>query len=150
MNRIPNMPSCKLNLRDRLEDTVLDLSMSQIDEVPVREIVSWYGKQLWHFNFNSFLIICWSVVETGSSYDLSWNMPSILGLTAQSWYKPYCMFMFRLLKMLIYFYPDVTEHSSLVQFVFIFTYSLDPWIMHSWSSFTYVLYVPCSVHWSDE
>lgn len=32
------MPSCKLNLRDRLEDTVLDLSMSQIEEVPVREI----------------------------------------------------------------------------------------------------------------
>lgn len=32
------MPSCKLNLRDRLEDTVLDLSLSQIDEVPVREI----------------------------------------------------------------------------------------------------------------
>ena len=34
------MPSCRLNLRDRLEDTVLDLSLSQIDEVPVREIVS--------------------------------------------------------------------------------------------------------------
>ena len=34
------MPSGKLNLRDRLEDTVLDLSMSQIEEVPVREIVS--------------------------------------------------------------------------------------------------------------
>jgi len=40
------MPSSKLNLRDRLEDTVLDLSMSQIDEVPVREIVSLHGKQL--------------------------------------------------------------------------------------------------------
>jgi len=35
------MPSCKLNLRERLEDTELDLSMSQIEEVPVREIVSW-------------------------------------------------------------------------------------------------------------
>ena len=34
------MPSGKWNLRDRLEDTVLDLSMSQIEEVPVREIVS--------------------------------------------------------------------------------------------------------------
>jgi hypothetical protein len=34
------MRSSKLNLRDRLEDTELDLSMSQIEEVPVREIVS--------------------------------------------------------------------------------------------------------------
>lgn len=128
MTRIPNMPSSKLNLRDRLEDTVLDLSMSQIDEVPVREIVSLHGKQLWHFYCNSFLIICWSVVETGSSCDLSWNMPSILGLAVHSWYKPYCIFMFRLLKILIYFHPDVTEHSSIIQFVFIFTYILDPWI----------------------
>ena len=40
------MSSSKLNLRDRLEDTVLDLSMSQIEEVPVREIVSLHGKQL--------------------------------------------------------------------------------------------------------
>lgn len=32
------MRSSKLNLRDRLEDTELDLSMSQIEEVPVREI----------------------------------------------------------------------------------------------------------------
>lgn len=32
------MRGAKLNLRERLEDTVLDLSMSQIEEVPVREI----------------------------------------------------------------------------------------------------------------
>ncbi|XP_049812025.1 leucine-rich repeat-containing protein 59-like isoform X1 [Schistocerca nitens] len=32
------MPGKKLNLRDRLEDDQLDLSMSDLDEVPVREI----------------------------------------------------------------------------------------------------------------
>lgn len=32
------MPACKLNLRERLEDTLLDLSMSEIEEVPVKEI----------------------------------------------------------------------------------------------------------------
>lgn len=35
------MPGCKLNLREQLEDNELDLSMSEIEEVPVREIVSW-------------------------------------------------------------------------------------------------------------
>jgi hypothetical protein len=40
------MRSSKLNLRDRLEDTELDLSMSQIEEVPVREIVSWIENNL--------------------------------------------------------------------------------------------------------
>ncbi|XP_067001180.2 leucine-rich repeat-containing protein 59 [Anabrus simplex] len=32
------MPSQKINLRDRLEDNQLDLSMSDLDEVPVRDI----------------------------------------------------------------------------------------------------------------
>nr|CAD7442549.1 unnamed protein product [Timema bartmani] len=33
------MPSNKLNLRDRVEDGELDLSMSDLEEVPVRDIV---------------------------------------------------------------------------------------------------------------
>ncbi|CAG2059727.1 unnamed protein product, partial [Timema podura] len=32
------MPSNKLNLRDRVEDGELDLSMSDLEEVPVRDI----------------------------------------------------------------------------------------------------------------
>lgn len=34
------MPSKKINVKDRLEDNKIDLSMSDLDEVPVRDIVS--------------------------------------------------------------------------------------------------------------
>lgn len=33
-------PKNKINLKDRLEDGELDLSLSELEEVPVREIVS--------------------------------------------------------------------------------------------------------------
>lgn len=42
----------KNSLRDKLEDDVLDLSLMQLDEVPIEEIVSWFRIRIYFFHAN--------------------------------------------------------------------------------------------------
>jgi hypothetical protein len=66
------MRSNKLNLRDRLEGTELDLSMSEIEEVPVREIVSLNWEQ-----FRHCIIIYFFLFHLPFIHYKQHNLPSI-------------------------------------------------------------------------
>ena len=50
------MPGKTNSLRDKLEDNQLDLSLSQLTEVPVQEIVSPYFFSFWYYGNKPFFI----------------------------------------------------------------------------------------------